>query len=199
MGALLESLEALNMKPWREHFLLLARYNLWATERLLNKHVLELTEAAYRRDCGLFFLSVHGTLNHLLVAEHLLWYERIASGISPKRALDEQVETTRRQVIARLMEGARRWAPLIESWPESRYAGTLDYVSTKGVSRTVPFAATLTHVFNHSTHHRGQITAAITSMGHPCPELDLLWMLDEEAKLKAADAAQPPKPEGKPT
>ena len=35
------------MKPWRDHFLLLARYNLWATERLLEQHVLTLTEAAY--------------------------------------------------------------------------------------------------------------------------------------------------------
>ena len=178
------------MKPWRDHFLLLARYNLWATERLLNKHVLELTEAAYRRDCGLFFLSVHGTLNHLLVAERLLWFERFESGVSPKRALDEQVETARRQVIARLMDGARQWAPLIESWPESRYAGTLDYVTTKGVPLSLPFAATLTHVFNHGTHHRGQITAAITSMGHACPEIDLVWMLQEEAKARAAPDAK---------
>lgn len=178
------------MQPWREHFLMLARYNLWATEHLLNKHVLELTEAAYRRDCGLFFLSVHGTLNHLLVAEHLIWFERFASGVSPKRALDEQVESTRRQVIAGLMKGARRWEPLIESWPESRFADTLDYVTTKGVAQSLPLAATLTHVFNHGTHHRGQISAAITSMGHACPEIDLVWMLQEEAKARAATDAK---------
>ena len=182
------------MRPWRDHFLMLARYNLWATERLLNKHVLELTEAAYRRDCGLFFLSVHGTLNHLLVAEHMLWYERFASGVSPKLALNDQIESERLLIVKRLLDGARRWAPLIESWPESRYAGTLDYVTTKGVPLSLPFAATLTHVFNHSTHHRGQITAAITSMGHACPEIDLVWMLQEESKLKDAGAAHPPKP-----
>lgn len=186
------------MKPWREHFLLLARYNLWATERLLEQHVLTLTEAAYRRDCGLFFISVHGTLNHLLLAEHLLWFERFASGQSPTRALNEQVETDRRLLVARLMQGARNWTPLIESWPESRYAGTLDYNTSKGVPMSLPFAAILTHVFNHGTHHRGQITAAITSMGHACPEIDLGWMLQEDAKPKTADAARPAKPEGKP-
>ena len=186
------------MPDWREHFLLLARYNLWATKRLLTQHVAPLTEAAYRRDCGLFFLSVHGTLNHLLVGEHLIWHERFATGASPKRALNEQVEPVRMLVAKRLLEGARQWAPLIQSWPESRYAGTLEYATTKGVSLSLPFAAALTHVFNHGTHHRGQITAAITSMGHACPELDLVWMLQEEAKLKAAGAAHPPNSEGKP-
>ena len=186
------------MKPWRDHFLLLARYNLWATERLLEQHVLTLTEAAYRCDCGLFFLSIHGTMNHLQVVENLLWFERFASGASPQRKLDDQVESDRRRLAARLIEGARRWAPLIESWPESRYAGTLDYVTTKGVPMSLPFAAALTHVFNHGTHHRGQITAAITSMGHACPEIDLVWILQEDAKLKTAGAAHPPKPVGKP-
>lgn len=45
---------------------------------------------------------------------------------------------------------------------------------------STPFAATLAHVFNHGTHHRGQITAAITALGCSCPELDLVWMLQEE-------------------
>jgi uncharacterized damage-inducible protein DinB len=173
------------MPTWRDHFLMLARYNLWATERLLERHVLPLTEAAYRRDCGLFFISVHGTLNHLLVAEHLLWYERFASGQSPTRALNEQVETDRRQLIARLLQGASNWAPLIESWPEERFGGKLDYTTTKGVAMSLPFAATLAHVFNHGTHHRGQISAAITSMGHACPELDMVGMLQLESRAKS--------------
>jgi uncharacterized damage-inducible protein DinB len=44
-----------------------------------------------------------------------------------------------------------------------------------------PFAATLAHVFNHGTHHRGQITAALAATGHECPELDPVWMLQGEA------------------
>ena len=39
---------------------------------------------------------------------------------------------------------------------------------------------TLAHVFNHGTHHRGQITAALTALGQPCPELDLVYFLQAE-------------------
>jgi len=59
---------------------------------------------------------------------------------------------------------------------DARLAGSLSHDSTKGVPSPLPFVPTLTHVFNHGTHHRGQITA----MGHACSELDLLPMLREE-------------------
>ena len=66
------------MNP-RDHFLMLARYHVWATDRLLDRHVAPLTDEEYRRNAGLFFKSVHGTLNHLLVAERGLWFERFAN------------------------------------------------------------------------------------------------------------------------
>ncbi|RQP23090.1 DinB family protein [Piscinibacter terrae] len=165
----------------KRHLLMLARYNAWAIRRLY-EHVDALSEEDYRRDAGLFFKSVHGTLNHLLVGEHLIWYVRFSDGISPRRSLDEEVETDRARLKQSLLDGAARWQPFIESLDDARLIGSLSFNSTKGVATTLPFVPTLTHVFNHGTHHRGQITAAITAMGHACPELDLLLMLREEAK-----------------
>ncbi len=160
---------------------MLARYNGWATRKLY-EHVDALSDADYRRDAGLFFKSVHGTLNHLLVGEHQLWFRRFAEGVSPRLKLDEEVEPDRARLHERLLEGASRWQPLIESWDSARFDGALAYTSTKGVAISLPFAAALAHVFNHGTHHRGQITAAITAMGHACPEIDLVWMLQAESR-----------------
>lgn len=165
----------------KNHFVTMARYNVWATRRLF-EHVDALSENEYRRDAGLFFKSVHGTLNHLLVAEQLIWFVRFSEGVSPKRTLDEEVETDRARLKQRLLEGAARWQPFVELLDERRFSGPLDYTSTKGVAMSLPFSATLAHVFNHGTHHRGQITAAITAMGHACPELDLVWMLQAESR-----------------
>ena len=162
------------------YFATLARYNVWATRRLF-EHVDALPEADYRRDAGLFFKSVHGSLNHLLVAEHEAWFPRFAQGVSNRIALDTELETDRARLRERLVEGAQHWAPLIAALPAERFDATLDYTTTRGVAQSLPFAATLGHVFNHATHHRGQITAALTAMGHACPELDMVWVLRAEA------------------
>ena len=167
----------------KTYFATLARYNGWATRKLY-QHIDVLSEDEYRRDAGLFFKSVHGTLNHLLVAEQLIWLPRFAEGISPRRALNEEVETDRERLRERLGEGPAKWLPVIEALDDARLAGRLDYTTTKGVAASLPFAATLGHVFNHGTHHRGQISAAITAMGHACPEIDLVWMLQEESAAR---------------
>ena len=174
----------------RAYFTTLARYNVWAT-RALFEHVDALPEADYRRDCGLFFKSVHGTLNHLLVAEHEAWYPRFAEGISNKVALNAEVETDRARVRERLLDAAPRWLALIATFDAARFDGTLDYTTTRGVPQSLPFAATLGHVFNHGTHHRGQITAAITAMGRACPEIDLVWMLQAESAAARTEKATP--------
>ena len=163
----------------RAHFATLARYNAWATQRLLDA-VAAVNDTDYRRDTGLFFKSIYGTLNHLLVGEHLLWFRRFAEGVSPKVGLDEEVEPDRARLAERLLQGAARWQPLIEGWPVERFDGVLSYTTMRGQLATLPFAATLTHVFNHGTHHRGQITAAFTRLGQPFPELDLVYMLQQE-------------------
>ena len=163
-----------------DHFGTLARYNVWALRKLY-EHVDALPEADYRRECGLYFKSVHGTLNHLLVAEHEVWFPRFARGVPNKIALNAELEADRTRLRDRLLDAVTHWQPLIASWDAARFDGRLDYTTTRGVAQSLPFAATLAHVFNHGTHHRGQITAAITAMGHACPELDLVRMLQAES------------------
>jgi len=167
----------------RRYLASLARYHAWATAKLYG-HVDGLGDADYRKDAGLFFKSVHGTLNHLLVAEHALWFPRFADGISSKVALDAELESDRAALRDRLLAAVPRWQALIASFDDARFAeaSTLDYTTTAGIAQSLPFAPTLGHVFNHATHHRGQITAAITAMGYPCPEIDWVWMLQAERR-----------------
>ena len=173
-------LKALDRSPLREQLELLARYNAWATRRLLAA-VAALPDADYRRPLGLAFGSVHGTLNHLLVAEHALWRPRFAEGLSPTLALDTELESDRQRLAQRLQDGADAWAPLLAQWSEARLVGRLDYRKRDGTPVSFPFAATLLHMFNHGTHHRGQVSAALTQLGQPAPELDLMHLLAAES------------------
>jgi len=161
----------------------LARYNQWATRRLFDTVHL-LPEEAYRRDVGLFFKSVHGTLNHLLVGEHELWFKRFSGGTATVTALDAEVEPDRRRLQQRLLDEAARWLPWLDGVSKAQLLGELHYRRINGQPQSLPFVATLTHVFNHGTHHRGQVTAALTMLGLPAPELDLVYMLQEEGARK---------------
>ena len=169
----------------KAHFKTLARYNQWATRKLFES-VDALPDELYRRDVGLFFKSVHGTLNHLLVGEHLLWFARFSEGASPRMALDTEAEPDRTRLRKRLLEGAARWHPLVSGFAAGRFDGRLDYLSSQGVFQSLPFTPALAHVFNHGTHHRGQISAALTALGQPCPEIDLVWMLQQESAASSA-------------
>lgn len=175
--------KALDRSPLAEQMLTLARYHAWATQGLLEQ-VDALPEADYRRDAGLFFASVHGTLNHLLVVEAGVWFRRFAHGESPSVALDAELEGDRARLGQRLLAAAAAWGPWLAALDEARLAGALEYRTLRGSDVSLPFAATLAHVFNHGTHHRGQISAALTAMGRPCPELDLVAMLQQEAAVR---------------
>lgn len=174
------------MDALQKQLFTLAGYHAWATQRLLNEHVALLTDDQYRRDCGLFFKSVHGTLNHLIVGEGMLWFRRFAEGVSqPASAsfgLSTVVEHDRDVVRKRLLDQAARWQPFIAGLDEERLSGMLTYTGMNGQTNSLHFASTLAHVFNHATHHRGQVTAALTMMGLACPELDMVYFLQMEAR-----------------
>jgi uncharacterized damage-inducible protein DinB len=129
---------------------------------------------------GLFFKSIHGTLNHLLVAEHC-WFARFARGESPLMGLDAEIEADRARLRTALIDSACAWPAFVRDAPDERWIGELHYRRANGDPMTLPWEPTLAHVFNHGTHHRGQISAAITSLGHASPEMDLVWMLVEES------------------
>lgn len=158
---------------------LMARYNVWATKKL-NLILQTVSDADFFQDNGLFFGSIFATLNHLLVGEHYLWYPRFSAHTSSKLKLNAIIETDRTLLIKELEDKASHWLQLIDVIKSKTIPQDLIYQTSTGQQMSLPYLATLMHVFNHGTHHRGQITAALTAMGYACPELDLVYMLIDE-------------------
>ncbi|WP_255542215.1 DinB family protein [Glaciimonas sp. PAMC28666] len=73
-----------------------------------------------------------------------------------------------------------RWQGFISGLEAQRFDTQLTYLRPSGEKTVTPFAPSLGHVFNHGTHHRGQLSAALTGMGYACPELDLIYRVREE-------------------
>lgn len=162
----------------KTHLLLLAQYNIWATARLA-ENLRKVSQEDFHKNVGLFFESIMGTLNHLLLGEHYLWFSRFDQGISPQMSLSTQLHSDQMLLLDELEQKSRNWMTFLDALDESRLAGDLTYNRANGDQLTLPYESTLIHVFNHATHHRGQITAAMTALGYTCPELDLVYMLVE--------------------
>ncbi|MEZ5742405.1 MAG: DinB family protein [Sphingomonadaceae bacterium] len=163
----------------QSHLEQMARYHHWATARLLSSVDL-VPDEDYRRDCGLFFASIHGTVNHLLLTDKMIWFPRFSGGEVASRSLDAEVEGDRALLASRLLEATAVWSGFVGALDEATLAGELAYRMTTGQQRRLPMAAALNHVFNHATHHRGQVTAALSQMGHDYEPLDLPFMIFEE-------------------
>ena len=100
-----------------------------------------------------------------------------------KVALDRQVEpASERDLPAQnLKTVARVWEPLIARWPAEPFDGKLARTNMRGQASSPPFAATLARMFNHSTHRRGQISAAPSPLGQAAAALDLVFFLQQTA------------------
>lgn len=154
-------------------FPMLAAYNGWANRRLYDAAA-TLDDAQYRADRGAFFKSVHGTLNHLLVTDRI-WMQRFTrEGDAPDRLDAILFEDLAGLRPAREAEDVRIVRYVGGLGPEA-LAGTVSYrrVSTPEAF-TQPLGLALLHLFNHQTHHRGQVHALLTGLTGRAPSLDLL-------------------------
>jgi len=159
-----------------EHLLLLSRYHIWAYETLYTSLV-PLDDEQYFSPCGLFFGSIHGTLNHLLVAERI-WCGRITGEPYAVAGLDVEIEPARGALEHAIYEQGAYWAAWIaQEEDEDSLRRTLTYTNLAGTRFDNALVHVLLHVFNHGTHHRGQISAALTALGLPAPVLDLIQFL----------------------
>jgi uncharacterized damage-inducible protein DinB len=158
----------------------MAKYNAWANARLYGE-ARALPEAAYRKNVGAFFGSLHGTLNHLLATDRI-WMKRFAgTGDAPDRLnaiLFEDLPSLER---ARQAED-QRIIQYVSGLSGDVLAAELNYKTTKGAPQRGILGELLMHLFNHQTHHRGQAHTILTVLGVPEPKpLDLLAMLREKA------------------
>lgn len=165
----------------KDHFALMAEYNAWANTRLY-RMAAQLPDAEYRRDVGAYFKSLHGTLNHLLVADRI-WLRRLTgTGDLPTRLDAILCEDLVSLTEARRVEDDRL-VSFVEKSTESELSGTFEYRLLNGVQQQQKVREVLAHVFNHQTHHRGQAHGILTTLGVKEPEsLDVLWLLRERPR-----------------
>lgn len=158
----------------------MARYNAWQNAGL-RKMISEMDQEDLYADRGAFFGSIMGTLNHLLWGD-ALWISRFDGGDGPAVPANDHLEITPTPAVwaaERFRMDAR-----ITLWAKSVYAvdlvGDMTWFSgVAGREITKPMALCVMQLFNHQTHHRGQVHAMLTAAGQKPNDTDIPFMPED--------------------
>ncbi|MCF7223297.1 DinB family protein [Marilutibacter chinensis] len=161
-----------------------ARYNREFNRRLFEQ-LSGLTDDERKKDMGAFFGSIHGTLNHILLADRI-WLGRFAAAFPALSSLEgadlvHEFSSLRQQLYAgfeALHAGRRATDRVISDWVEELsddlLGETMRYRNSRGDRREHAAWIAVAHMFNHQTHHRGQVTALMHQLGHDPGATDYL-------------------------
>lgn len=139
----------------------------------------KLSDEQRRADRGLFWKSLHGTLCHLMWADRQ-WMSRfdgwpantIPNPQSPTLIHDfDELRAARAEADEKIENLARR---IDDAWLDS------DLVWFSGAAKKEmrrPKGPLMVHFFNHQTHHRGQVHAALTMCGVDPGDTDLFLVV----------------------
>ena len=155
------------------YYSVMATYNQWMNQKLYDLCA-DIPNLERKSDRGAFFKSIHGTLNHILIADSI-WLGRFTQ--QPFTAqLDRELYTD----FSELRTQRERLDLTIIDWAQDLTPDWLNtdltYTNNSGITRTLPHWVFVTHMFNHQTHHRGQLTTLLNQLGYDPGVTDLHTM-----------------------
>ena len=157
------------------HVRALARYNQWMNARMYELAA-ELGDEQRKQDQGAFFKSIHGTFNHLLLADKI-WLGRFLGEPFVVQSLAQELYADFDELRSERVhtdEKIVQWADAltVEDWQgELRFTPV-----TNPVEKVLPMWLVVSHFFNHQTHHRGQVTTLFSQLGMDPGVTDLLML-----------------------
>jgi uncharacterized damage-inducible protein DinB len=145
-----------------KHF---ARYNRWQN-RSVYAAAAKLNDETRRRNMGAFFKSIHATLNHLLVGDRL-WLDRFEGVPTAITALDEELYRDFEELSRQREYLDDRIDRFVAALDAEKIASVLTFRRLSGdrAERTMPLELCLMQLFNHQTHHRGQLSTLLMQCG----------------------------------
>lgn len=160
---------------------LLSAYNTWATARTL----VSLEQLSFEDFTGPGCSghgSIRNTLIHTLDAERL-WVRWLDGSTSIQEARRDRLDPADHPTLE---DAKRLWTgidaktrALVDALDDAALDTAWTIPTRGGVERSLPARDILLHVFNHGTHTRGQITAAIRRSGGVPQPTDLSRFLLE--------------------
>jgi uncharacterized damage-inducible protein DinB len=155
----------------------LFEYDYWATLRLIDL-VQTLNKVQYEKDRGSSHKSIRGTMIHIFVTDKF-WLDRWKGFVSPQTTPEEELHSLR-LLLSTWTYWRSEMGDFLATINNERLQMSLAYVDPHGKKHTHPLKHQLTHILNHSSYHRGQISAMLAQEGIRVPDMDLITFYDKE-------------------
>ena len=162
------------------HYKNFSVYNQWANLRLYDA-VSEVSHVDYKADRGMFFQSFEGTLNHLLVTDHMCLTRITGEGFCPQR-LDEVLHDDFDVLRNARAELDQKIINTIDALSDGEYGKKYTFMTVSNGEFSSVLNVMLAHFFNHHTHHRGQIHNCLSQVKIEPPVLDFLYFMREKGE-----------------
>jgi uncharacterized damage-inducible protein DinB len=171
---------------WQSHFLRQTDYQLWANQVLFDA-LARLEPEVLHQPQGLHFQSIAHTTEHLLMVLRL-WAGRL-QGEADEGDLKTFLHPDWSELKHLLQQELRSFRHWLEARPAEFFYERLAYRRAGGEICQSTVSDVLTHLMNHFTHHRGQISAVATRLGAPPPEMEYIYFVrDMERAGREAQA-----------
>jgi len=140
-----------------------AGYNAWCNMQLYTAAA-RVSDTDYKADCGIFFKSQQGTLNHLLVGDRI-WMQRFTGQGEIPPSLDAILYDNFVELRTAHAAEDSRISTYVEGLSETDLEGTIRFRTfVRPLEIEQPLWPALDHFFNQQTHHRGQAHALLSAV-----------------------------------
>ncbi|QPK64478.1 DinB family protein [Methylomonas sp. LL1] len=156
-----------------ENLQLQARYSRWVNQRLYDACA-SLTDDERKQDRGVFFASIHGTWNHLLLGDRV-WLARLQGQPVPYQRLDLELYADFAELRAAQADCDQALLDWIQGLQSDDLQRRIAFRSlSTGQDKVLAVTIMLTTLLIHKTHHRGQITALLSQCGCDYGAIDFI-------------------------
>ena len=102
-----------------------------------------------------------------------IWLARFEGAEVPSTNLDAELYADFEALRAARATEDRRLEAFAAGLSEDWLSGTIRYVNNQGLTFEDPRDLLVQHLFNHQTHHRGQVHDMLSQTAVPPPSLDM--------------------------
>lgn len=156
------------------HVKKLIDYHHWAADKLFEA-LGDVSAADLDKPWGGSFKTARALLRHVVGAEQL-WLERFG-GNSPKAMPEFPPTHAGADYLAEWSRVKGREKEFMAGLTPQKLAGGLSYTNMKGENHTFAWSDILTHLVNHGTYHRGQLSHLLRDLGRPGISTDYVaWL-----------------------